>query len=370
MKIISTGELAQRVAADFGAPEEQTHEVLSRAVALMAKELRCGNSIDLDRFLTLRLEAGERKPVPSKAGPTLDLPAGRTVDLRLNEDLRREIEGADRFQILLVVERKNFFTGIMAARLASERSEVIVLEGTQAVYEWVKNKQPDLVVLDAGLENGHEISRLIKTKKRTSLAGVIEVLPEGTDLDNGDFTGLMVPPDERLVEPFELSNLVKTVESELSRCTEERNYFEHVVQVKLHTEEELIESANELVGEMLAESGLEEEAVAATAVAFREAIDNAARHGNKNDPERVVTVQYLVDREKVTLTISDEGEGFDTEVYLSRGVSGNPVEAARERNRAGGAGGLGIMLMLKCVDKLEYKYTGNTVSLTKRIRGT
>lgn len=66
--------------------------------------------------------------------------------------------------------------------------------------------------------------------------------------------------------------------------------------------------------------------------------------------------------------MTDEGEGFDTEIYLSRGVSGNPVDAARERNQAGGHGGLGIMLMLKCVDKLEYNYAGNKISLTRYIR--
>ena len=67
--------------------------------------------------------------------------------------------------------------------------------------------------------------------------------------------------------------------------------------------------------------------------------------------------------------MSDEGEGFDTEVYLSRGVSGNPVDAARERNAdSGGHGGLGIMLMLRCVDKLEYNYAGNKISLTRFIR--
>ena len=56
----------------------------------------------------------------------------------------------------------------------------------------------------------------------------------------------------------------------------------------------------------------------------------------KSHEELCIDVQYIVDREKVTITVSDEGEGFDTEVYLSRGVSGNPVDAARERTDSGG----------------------------------
>jgi len=137
---------------------------------------------------------------------------------------------------------------------------------------------------------------------------------------------------------------------------------------RFQTKEETIEQANDLVNHVLSQSGLAEEAAAAFAVAFREAVDNAARHGNKSNENRYIDIQYLLDREKATLAVQDEGEGFDTEIYLSRGVSGNPVDAARERNQAGGHGGLGIMLMLKCVDKLEYNYAGNKISLTRYIR--
>jgi serine/threonine-protein kinase RsbW len=180
--------------------------------------------------------------------------------------------------------------------------------------------------------------------------------------------GLEATCDESISEPFELSDLVKLAEAELARVAEERNYFDHVMNFKFNTTEELVETANELVGHLLAQSGLEEEAQAATSVAFREAVDNAARHGNKYSPQRNIEIQYLLDREKVTVAVGDEGEGFDTEIYLSRGVSGNPVDAARERTAAGGVGGLGIMLMLKCVDKLEYNYAGNKITVSKFIR--
>jgi serine/threonine-protein kinase RsbW len=140
------------------------------------------------------------------------------------------------------------------------------------------------------------------------------------------------------------------------------------VRFRLQTKESTIEQSNDLVNHLLQFSGLTEEGAAALAVAFREAVDNAARHGNKNNEKRYIDVQYLLDREKATLTVQDEGDGFDTEIYLSRGVSGNPVETARERSQAGGHGGLGIMLMLKCVDKLEYNYAGNKITLTRYVR--
>lgn len=366
MKTVSTSELAERVGRELSTPEPQARAVLDRAIEVMKKELQRGNKIELPQFISVHVKQGQPVAAKSAAESTLNLPPPRLVQMDLDEDLRKKIEGSGLYQLLLVVPKKNFFTGTMAARLSSARSEVTVVEGEDAAIESIGKAQPDLIVLDVGLDNGSRVCEEVKKKKESSLIAVIRILAEGEDPNA--VAGLQVMSDETIVEPFELSDLVALTESELGRFAEERNYFEHELHVRLQTTEELVERVNELMGQLLSQSGLDEEAAAALAVAFREAVDNAARHGNLSNPKRVVDVQYLVDREKVTMAVTDEGEGFETEIYLSRGVSSNPVEAARERNKAGGAGGLGIMLMLKCVDKLEYNYIGNKISLTKYIR--
>ena len=45
--------------------------------------------------------------------------------------------------------------------------------------------------------------------------------------------------------------------------------------------------------------------------ALREALANAIRHGNGQDPARHVRVAYVVENSTVTITVEDEGEGFD-----------------------------------------------------------
>jgi len=45
--------------------------------------------------------------------------------------------------------------------------------------------------------------------------------------------------------------------------------------------------------------------------ALREALANAVRHGNRQDPDRHVRVAYVVENSTVTITVEDEGEGFD-----------------------------------------------------------
>jgi serine/threonine-protein kinase RsbW len=45
--------------------------------------------------------------------------------------------------------------------------------------------------------------------------------------------------------------------------------------------------------------------------ALREAVANAVRHGNRQDPDRLVRVAYTIANSTVTIRVEDEGEGFD-----------------------------------------------------------
>ncbi len=45
--------------------------------------------------------------------------------------------------------------------------------------------------------------------------------------------------------------------------------------------------------------------------ALREAVANAVRHGNKQDPGRQVRIEYHIEKSTITIRIEDEGDGFD-----------------------------------------------------------
>ena len=47
--------------------------------------------------------------------------------------------------------------------------------------------------------------------------------------------------------------------------------------------------------------------------ALREAVANAVRHGNKQDPERLVRVAYSIKNSTMTIRVEDEGQGFNPE---------------------------------------------------------
>src|SRR5471030_2412411 len=181
MKTVSTAELAQRVALDLAAPEATTRAVLDHAIDVMKQELQRGNNIELPQFISVLVKQGVPVSTTSHAGGSLGLPAVRQIQMTLDEALRKAIEGSGLYKIMLVVPKKNFFTGVMASRLASARSEVTVVAGEGEALEKLDGVKPDLIVLDVGVIGGEKICELIKQNRKTAMTAVIQILSEGQE---------------------------------------------------------------------------------------------------------------------------------------------------------------------------------------------
>ena len=101
--------------------------------------------------------------------------------------------------------------------------------------------------------------------------------------------------------------------------------------------------------------GLDQEQQDNLAVAVAEALSNAALHGNKLAPRRVVRVTIEVPPGGgAVVEVTDSGRGFDS-AKLS-----DPTDPARVLM----PGGRGVFLMKRLVDRLEYNPAGNTVRMT------
>ncbi len=127
----------------------------------------------------------------------------------------------------------------------------------------------------------------------------------------------------------------------------------------------LIDLAYNIGRTYLERVGLPEDDNVNVLTALYEAMDNAKRHGNANDPMGTIRLYFMDYPDKLTVTVEDDGEGFDYATILQKTQEQDALSAARERYMAGGMGGLGIRLMLKCVDKIEYEQEGSKILLTK-----
>ena len=102
-------------------------------------------------------------------------------------------------------------------------------------------------------------------------------------------------------------------------------------------------------------------------VAFKEALTNSERHGNERDAAKMIHIRFSAGESRLAILVDDEGEGFDHRSALQETRTKTALEAARERHKEGRLGGLGIHLMLKCTDYLEFRNGGRGVTLVKEI---
>ncbi|PKL47301.1 MAG: ATP-binding protein [Planctomycetes bacterium HGW-Planctomycetes-1] len=90
-------------------------------------------------------------------------------------------------------------------------------------------------------------------------------------------------------------------------------------------------------------------------LAMEEAIVNAVKHGNKQDTNKTVSIEYDVSPEKMDISVADEGRGFDSTHLADPRLSENIYKM----------GGRGVLLIKSYMDEVEYSKTGNTVRMLK-----
>lgn len=88
-------------------------------------------------------------------------------------------------------------------------------------------------------------------------------------------------------------------------------------------------------------------------IAITEAVNNAIRHGNKEDKSKLVRLSLILDNNHVRFIVEDEGEGFNYEDL-------NDPTAPENLDKPGGRG---IFLMKHLSDGVKFSQEGRCVEL-------
>ncbi|MBN1420355.1 MAG: ATP-binding protein [Planctomycetes bacterium] len=281
-------------------------------------------------------------------------------------------EGKERLSaeasVLLLVPEANRFTSILRRRLGRGNGNFhLVTDVPQAIARH-DEVRPDLVVVDDRVDPRGEFVSKMKIDKGKSLTSIVKIYARDRDVKRAE--DFRIWENDYLVDPFELMELFRLAETELRRVPKDRRVIQQQVRFQFRSQEALAERAGELARSLIEQSGLDESAGTALYAAYKEAVDNGIRHGNQGASDKYIDVNYILEQKKITITIEDEGRGFDYEYYLSRTDSHEAFELAKRRIlQEGRRGGLGILLMRKCTDRLEYRGDGSVVVLEKSIPG-
>ena len=131
-----------------------------------------------------------------------------------------------------------------------------------------------------------------------------------------------------------------------------------VVEVVFESDLKNVEAAEEIVHRVSTSLGFDEEEQHKISMAVHESMINAIWHGNKNDPNKQVWLQFRIYDDRLEIRIRDQGTGFDLE-----GVP-HPLEPENLLK----VSGRGIFLIRSFMDDFQVNRTsaGTEVILVKR----
>jgi serine/threonine-protein kinase RsbW len=138
---------------------------------------------------------------------------------------------------------------------------------------------------------------------------------------------------------------------------------EHCFHLAIGSRFENIELVQVVLRDCLERLGVEEDARGWVDLAVREALANAIKHGNEQNPSKQVHVDLEVEGEDLVIRVEDEGAGFDP----SQLVDPRAPENILKKN------GRGILFMEKFMDEIQYGAGpggGTMVTLRKRLTGS
>lgn len=89
-------------------------------------------------------------------------------------------------------------------------------------------------------------------------------------------------------------------------------------------------------------------------LAILEALKNAVIHGNKSNPQKIITIKAWVEDDNIFVSVEDEGEGFDYTFIPDPTLPENLMKVS----------GRGLYLMKTLSDNLEFQNNGSKVIMS------
>ena len=132
------------------------------------------------------------------------------------------------------------------------------------------------------------------------------------------------------------------------------------VRISIGSRFEHIDLIQVVVDDALARLGLDDDSRHWVGIAIREAVANAIKHGNQQDPDKEVEVELAIADDQAVIRVIDQGDGFDPQEV------GDPLapENLLKPN------GRGIFYMKSFMDEIEYSSRpdgGTVVTLRKQL---
>ena len=130
---------------------------------------------------------------------------------------------------------------------------------------------------------------------------------------------------------------------------------EQVIRLDLPSSMQHVYLLDTIILEILKEMEFDEETSEQITLAVIEAGTNAIKHGNQEDLNKSAHFEFIVQPDKFTVIVQDEGKGFNREEVP------DPLDPANLLKSSG----RGIFLMETCMDSVTFEQSGTIVKMVK-----
>jgi CheY-like chemotaxis protein len=157
----------------------------------------------------------------------------------------------------------------------------------------------------------------------------------------------------------ELRNIVEKTLSYKLRFVDDLKVLPHVhekIDFELPSDLSLMNGVLHYLLERVAKLGLIKPERSNLFVALDEAFVNAVKHGNRNDPSKMVRITAELSSSEARFTVEDEGNGFNVQEIPDPCDPANLFKAS----------GRGVLLIYNIMDEVKYNERGNQLTMVKR----
>jgi len=258
---------------------------------------------------------------------------------------------------ILIVDNNDELRAILEQVLGSLGHSVTGTGDRQEALAWEDLDQFDLIISDL-TEDADPNAQAVGELQRKHL--LVPVSPNG--LQPNVIKAFKMGATNYLRLPYNKDELRQIVEQTLAhklRYVDDPSVLPHVhekIEFELPSDLALMNGVLQYLLERVAKLGLIKPERSNLFIALDEAFVNAVKHGNKNDPTKLIRVTAELTPKEASFTVEDEGEGFNVQDIP------DPCDPANLFKSSG----RGVLLIYNIMDEVEYNAQGNRVKMVKR----
>ncbi len=262
---------------------------------------------------------------------------------------------------ILIVDNNDELRAILENALGSLGHDAVVTGDREEALSRKDLAEFDLIISDLTEEADAEIHSTSDHANEAHRRHLLTSLPPNTAAPV-IVKAFKVVAANYLRLPYNRDELREIVEQTLSyklRYVDNPSLLSHThekIEFELPSDLALMNGVLQYLLERVAKMGVISPEASNLFVALDEAFVNAVKHGNKNDPSKLVRVGAELSPKEACFTIEDEGEGFDVQTIPDPRDPANLFKSS----------GRGVLLIYNIMDEVEYNAQGNRVKMVKR----